>query len=415
MVQSAPSPPESVLQIRDEQGGWTASIGGEARLAGESFHHLRFEPDPAWDTYLLQRYLLHGDLTIGESARLFAELQYSSVTGRETDPRPTDQDAPDVHQAFGEAHGESWFARAGRQELQYGSSRLISVRNGPNVRLAFDAARLRAEFGGWTLDAFAGRPVEIDRGAFDDQAEEDELLAGFYATLASSDTLPGGLDLYLLAYINDEAEFAQGAGRERRGSIGSRWFGTSGGLDWNFEGVAQWGSFEDDPIRAWTLASDSGFTWSDATWKPRLGLKADFISGDADRDHDRLGTFNALFPRGSYFGDIGIVGPANLIDLHPSLDLHFTADVTLTADCVFFWRASTDDALYGPSGNIVRDDPTSEARYIGTQPSLIASWRVDRRLTLIATATHFAPGAFLRETGPHESIDFFRLEAIFRF
>jgi len=122
-----------------------------------------------------------------------------------------------------------------------------------------------------------------------------------------------------------------------------------------------------------------------------------------------------LFPRGSYFGDIGIVGPANLIDLHPSLDLHFTADVTLTADCVFFWRASTDDALYGPSGNIVRDDPTSEARYIGTQPSLIASWRVDRRLTLIATATHFAPGAFLRETGPHESIDFFRLEAIFRF
>jgi len=36
-------------------------------------------------------------------------------------------------------------------------------------------------------------------------------------------------------------------------------------------------------------------------WRARFGLQADAISGDKGQPNT-LGTFNALFPRGAYFG-----------------------------------------------------------------------------------------------------------------
>ena len=42
-------------------------------------------------------------------------------------------------------------------------------------------------------------------------------------------------------------------------------------------------------------------------------------SGDNDPRARTLNTFNALFPKGAYFGEIGLIGPANLLDVQ-SLD-----------------------------------------------------------------------------------------------
>jgi hypothetical protein len=401
-------------------GDWYASFGGEARFVYELWHHTRFEEDPPWDGYLMQRYLLHGDFHFGEHFRGFGELQDSLITGRQTPDRPTDRDATDVHQAFLEADSgaadDDWIAlRVGRQEMQYGSARLISVRNGPNVRLSFDAARLLVKSGTASIDVFGGRPVEVDEHAFDDRAEDGVWIAGVYATLGPFDGVPGRFDVYSLDYNDDDAEFAQGTGHERRWSLGSRWYGGSGGWDFNFEAVGQWGSFEDGRIEAWTVASDTGYTEKGWLGSPRFGLKANAISGDHDPSDGKLGTFNAMFPKGAYFGEIGIVGPANLLNLHPSIDVALTDDLALTGDCVLYWRESTDDALYGPGGNVVRAPSGSTARYIGTQPSLIATWHATRHVNVVATVTRFQPGEFLRETGPHEPIDFFRLEFAVRF
>jgi hypothetical protein len=113
--------------------------------------------------------------------------------------------------------------------------------------------------------------------------------------------------------------------------------------DYNFEAVFQWGSFGSDEVFAWTAASDTGYTFRGIAGKPRVALRTDLISGDNDPNDNRLGTFNALFPRGSYFGEISLIGPANLIDVHPTLELHLTTAPTFTADWDFFRRFSTDD------------------------------------------------------------------------
>ncbi|WP_428978619.1 alginate export family protein [Chenggangzhangella methanolivorans] len=58
------------------------------------------------------------------------------------------------------------------------------------------------------------------------------------------------------------------------------------------------------------------YTFSAVPLRPFVELKANVISGDRGPG-GRLGTFNALFPKGKYFGEIGLIGPANLVNLHP--------------------------------------------------------------------------------------------------
>ncbi len=78
---------------------------------------------------------------MGEQLRLFAQLQSSCENDRNGGPRPTDKNERDLHQGFldmkidlGGADG-SFTMRSGRQELFYGSQRIISVREGPKARM----------------------------------------------------------------------------------------------------------------------------------------------------------------------------------------------------------------------------------------------------------------------------------------
>ncbi|MCX6954094.1 MAG: alginate export family protein, partial [Verrucomicrobia bacterium] len=87
------------------------------------------------------------------------------------------------------------------------------------------------------------------------------------------------------------------------------------------------------------------------------GLKADIASGDRDPARAELQTFNALFPRGAYFAESALIGPANFFDVHPSVELKPRNDVTLTADWDFLWRESARDGLYGPAVNLLRSGP----------------------------------------------------------
>src|SRR4029077_5667617 len=97
--------------------------------------------------FLLQRYLIHADIHAAPYFRVFGQLQSSLEDFRTGGPRPSDRDDLDLHQAFFDAStwwpdGNKVTLRAGRQEMAYGSQRLISVRESPNNRLAFDAVRL---------------------------------------------------------------------------------------------------------------------------------------------------------------------------------------------------------------------------------------------------------------------------------
>ena len=253
-------------------GNWYLSFGGEARERYEYYHNNRWNPAAAdQDGYLLQRYLLHADLHAGEAVRVFTQLQTSLEDWRAGGPRSTDEDRTDIHQLFGdirlwsgerEAGDDSVTLRVGRQEMAYGSQRLISVRESPNIRRAFDAVRLLTHFDDWQIDAFAARPVEDDPGSFDDWDEDGTYFWGVYATHPLP-ILPGAkVDLYYLGLRRPDVAFVQGTEDELRHSIGGRLFGERDGWDYNFEGVVQFGTFGDADIFAWTLASETGYTFA---------------------------------------------------------------------------------------------------------------------------------------------------------
>lgn len=397
------------------------SLGGEVRERYEHTSHPGFGADPedphgVW----LQRLAVHGDLRLGERWRAFAEIHSALESGRAVEPGPTDENKLALQNAFFEvrlpaASGADTRMRIGIQELQFGSARLISVRDGPNVRRTFYGVRMLVTSGRWTIDAIAARPRADTPGAFDDSPDNSRALWGIYSTRRFGPNDEQGVDAYYLGYRHEDAVFDQGRMNELRHTLGVRSFGSRGPWEWNVEPMVQFGRFGQHDLRAWTVAGEIAYNWGDLPWRPRVMLSANIANGDRDPLDPDLETFNPLFPRGNYFSEDATLGPQNFMNAHVFVTVHPSRSWTLIGDYDAFWRMSTDDAVYGPSGSIVRSSGGSDARFVATALSITSEWTVTRNLGLAAIYTHLAPQAFIRETGPAEPIDFLELTARFRF
>jgi hypothetical protein len=385
------------------------TLGADIRERFEYIHNQDWGRAPS-DGYALSRLMVHGDLHLGWHVRVFVQLAGAFVAGRAGGPRPVDEDQLDVHQAFVDVSMDiatlgRFTLRVGRQELDYPSARLVAVRDGANVRLSFDGVRAIQRIGAWHVDALALAPVETARGVFDDGPEPGQRLWGIYS---SGPVVPErlALDVYYLGLLRDHAEFDQGTARELRHTLGARFSGTVANIDHNTELVFQFGSFGAGDIRAWTVASDTGYTFTSRPWRPRIGGQANVTSGDNDRDDVDLQTFDPLFPRAAYFSEANLIGPLNHIDVHPTLGLEPTERVAITLAWDIFWRYSLADGLYRMSGApqvTVADNPE---RFVGSEGSVLVEWNVARGTAMFATYTHFFAGPFLRRAGLDHDVDF---------
>src|SRR5229473_2237813 len=222
-------------------GDWHLTLGGEIRERYEYYHNSLWGRGPQDDNgYLLQRYMVHADAHLGDYFRIFTQFKSGLEDGRNGGPRPTDRDDFDLNQAFFDVRvpfleSDSLTLRAGRQELSYGSSRLVSAREAPNVRLSFDGVKAIVKVNGWQVDAFAVKPVRTKVGVFDDDPDPNQNFWGLYA-VTPFPWLPGGnIDLYYLGLDRKNASFDQGTAHELRHSLGTRIWGRKAGWDYNFE------------------------------------------------------------------------------------------------------------------------------------------------------------------------------------
>lgn len=379
---------------------YALDLGGQWRQRYESAAQPGFGFDGAHDSALLQRLLLHADLRHSGHWRIYAEVDHLSQHGRDQGAAATDADRLDLSQGFVETSprfGDTAATlRLGRQEMAFGSSRLVSVRASPNARRAFDAVRAGFTLARTQLDVLHAQPVEIRRGRFDNRRRHDETLSGVYATRKLGDG--SGIDAYLLRLRRAHAVLADARGAEQRYSAGLRPFGRSGAWDWDVEAVAQGGRLGRQRIRAWSLAADAG--WSmDQAWQPRWGLKADIASGDGKRGDGRLGTFNALYPKLPYFSEAGLVAPANLIDLHPSLQLQPLPSLQLSLELNLLWRHRRADAVYAPPLQAYAESARNEGRFVARQWIVDAAWQPAPGWQFAAQWVHFQPAAALSAAG----------------
>ncbi len=394
------------------------SLGGELRERAE------YLSDPGFglgggtkETYLLHRALVSADFHWTTYIRAFAQIGGELVADKNKPLGSADLNRGDVNQAFIDIRlptndASDLVTRAGRQEISLGSQRLVSTRDPQNIRRSFDGIRLSGAIAGISVNVFATRPVLLRPGYFDDSSDHKQAFWGLYTNTPLAPRQ--GIDLYYLVYDNNAARYGSKTGFENRKSLGTRIFGTASGWDWNFEAVYQFGTFGDQDIRAWTVASDTGYTFSTIASAPRLGLKANIASGDHNPRDKTLGTFNPLFPKFGYFSEAGLISPNNFFDFQPSLTITPTKDVSLTLGWDVLWRQTNQDAVYTVPGAQVKATAGRGGRDIGNQVSLDAAWQVDRHIELKASAVHFNAGSVIRSAGGH-NVDFVMWSGAYKF
>jgi len=419
--------PIKYIRLRDDVDDWYASVGGEVREAWERIGNDNWGQQPIQNAFFLQRYMAHVDVHYGKHFRTFVQLKSGIETFRYGGPRPIDEKRLDFEAGFLDvcAGGErDWIAfRAGRQELNYGSGRLVSVREGPNVRQSFVGFKIMSQVGPWHIDGFAVRP-DFDRfGFFDNSPDNQTGFWGIYSTRPLRRNV--SMDLYYLGINTKQTTYQRGTAHELRHTLGARLWRPIAekrpGWDFDYEANWQFGSFGSANIRAWNLASITGYKMPTLPLKPRFSLRADTTSGDNPRTNT-LGTFNALFPVGNYFGilqDTG-PGPINFIDVQPRVEAVVPHNVSVMAVLLLYWRHSLHDGVYGLSGppfpgSLIRASGNSLARFVGYQPGVEARWQIDRHAYLQADYGIFFAGPFLRQTMPGQNLNWLSFWAGYKF
>jgi hypothetical protein len=274
--------------------------------------------------------------------------------------------------------------------------------------------RLTVGRGHWTWLAFAAKPVIIKEGAFDDAPEHGRTTwgGGFFAP--NPITRQGQTGVFYVGLDTKYQLWQRGLGRDQRHTFGARIEGFNKGFDYVYEALGQFGTFTpvqgggDLNIRAWAVTTDTGFTNMRSHHYPRVGLRANFTSGDGGQGS--LGTFHPLFPDTAYSGKLGLVGPSNLIDATPNVRFALTRRIYCLAEWAFFWRQNVHDAIYSPgllttpvdsgiTGYIEFPD-VNDHRYVGNQLGLGTQFTVDRHLTYTVGYNYFTAGDFIKDTPP---------------
>lgn len=413
--------PIKYIPIRNDDA-WFMTIGGEAREVWEQIGNDNWGQAPYMNGYLNERYMVYFDVHYGQHVRTFVEFKSGVNTFRIGGPRPIDEKKLDFQAAFLELRTTFQDSPVkllvGRQELEYGSGRIIDVREGPNVRLSFTGFRLQTFTHSWQIDALAVRPDEDKPGFFNNSPNHAISFWGVYATRSlPRNTL---LDTYYLGLDRAQATFQRGTAQEVRHSLGARYSRPIAterpGWDFDYEALGQFGTFGSANIRAWTVASETGYRFPTLPLKPRFSAKADISSGDDPRTNT-LGTFNPLFPKGNYFGVLATAGPGpiNFIDVHPHVETALPHSVTASFDWIFQWRESLRDGVYSVPGFLIIPAGKSNARFVGHRPGTEWRWQANRHLWFQADYGIFYAGKFVKQSQPGRNLNYWALWAGYRF
>ena len=411
------------IPLTSDQNVWL-TIGGQARERGEYFRQYLFgnsEPKQS-DGYLLSRYRLSADLHLTRYFRMFAEGRSAFALDRDLAGGRTTSyvDEVDLMNGFADVmiplgQQASVTLRGGRQELIFGSQRLVGPGDFTQVPRAFEGGAAIGQIAGWTITPFWAQPVVVDKYRFN-QSTSDQELFGVFGT-GPLHVVAVNLDLYWLDANNKTATFNGTVGREHRHTLGGRVWGKIGatGLDFEVEGAAQFGTVGRGDVAASMFTTVLGYTLPVPRLSPRVYLEFDYASGD-DRPGGNVGTFNPLYPNGhSYLGYIDYIGRQNLISPNAGVSVSPIRDLTLSLQQYFFWRASDRDAIYSKSGGVLRPGTGTTARYVGAETDVLATYNVTRHIQGYAGYSHFSTGEFIEKTGKDKDSDFYYLAIQYTF
>ncbi|WP_413580847.1 alginate export family protein [Bdellovibrio sp. HCB288] len=347
--------------------------------------------------YFLQRYLAHVEVKDTETnIRGYLQAKYSEIANKFGNLNSTDRDDGDIHQAF----FENKYLRAGRQEIPVGSTLLVGVREGPNSRLSFDAIKGFLP-GSKNSEIFLGHPVEITPSFVDNRPADTLLGYVYFNSVLKAD--PSSADFYLM-YYDDFTSLLY--------TLGTRWVYKTEFISIDTDFLLQSGRYEDE-LNVWAYGLASRVKMPvlnsfDAT------LLLSYFSGDKDPNDSEYNTFNALFPRGQYYGWSGEIGHPNVIALVPAITWHISDALSWTNNFAFYWRENTHDGVYRGSGSLLRT-ATNEERFTATQVNSSAEWKLNKLFSIYYEYSYTAAGAFIKESTNSDDSQYFALRTALRY
>ncbi|WP_350284760.1 alginate export family protein [uncultured Croceitalea sp.] len=407
------------IPINDSKTSYL-SIGGELKTFYESIKNREDEGE----AYLLTRLMVHADIHLGNRLRVFVQPASGFESFREAPPRVIDRDELFLLNAFVDfkilnTEKNTLTTRIGRQELNYGRGRLVTIREGPNVRHYWEGASLLYNTKKWKADAFFTKYGTNDFGVFDNPIlDSDETFWGTYWQSKNSMLFDAKLDMYYLGFIDNTSQFFNANGKETRHTIGGRLYKKNNHWDFDIEAAGQFGSIGNSNISAFGFFGEVGYTLDpEAIILKRIGLKADYFTGDQDANDTKVNTFNPMYPRQGYYRGAGALYAANFFDVHPSFIIEKKNDFSFLVDWSWYWRTSTEDGLYiGGSGIPLLAPNGSDKSYLGSQLNFQFIYTINRYVNTTINYSHFYSGGFIKDNPtPMEISDFMNLALQLRF
>jgi len=396
------------------------SVGAELREQFQFYGNTNFGDVPPGyrrdASQLWHRFMAHASIESGEHWRFFLQLN-NTLRLFNDNPRlaEIDENQLSLHQAFAEYRLKDWTFRLGQQEMYYGSHRLITLREGPNTRLAFDGLVVRRKFRTGSIDGFAVSKVISKRYAFDDESMHDGLYGLYGTQYFSSGRL--GLDYYLVEFQSNARQYDYHSGFENRETCGIRLFSNLRAFNFEFEAAYQTGNFDGLTIDAYNFLADINIPVL-----PQIhgvaGFAVQVASGDKNPDDHKLNTYNLLYAKPA-FGLGAPIGATNIVSLYPYFKLHPTKRLSVLAEVFFLARNSTHDGLYSPGMVQTRPGPNASTptprRALGEFYVLESLYEQNKNLTIAFDFSYLDAGGYAKTTGKGKDIVYLSFKSTYKF
>lgn len=388
----------------------TFSTGGSIWVRYMDEHNSRL--GTVDNTYTLTRFRAYADLLVGDRIRFFGEYLWADNLGSELAPLPIDVNLGDALNLFVDVNlfdynGNAVFARVGRQELLYGSQRLVTSLDWANTRRTFDGAKLFSRGEKWNLDMWYSAFVPVDPDGLD-QLDDSRDFGGAWATYKPK---KGHFtDFYYLYFQNNNDVVQQGIVLDPTEvhTFGTRNCGDNDGFVWDCELMMQFGNQNSQDLFAGAATGGVGRNFKESSWSPTFWVYYDYASGTPDPGTGDYHTFNQIYPFGHYYlGWLDLVGRKNIHDANAHLIFYPQPWITIWMQYHHFWLAESRDALYNAGGVAIRRDATGAAgRNVGDEIDFIVNFHIRQYSDVLFSYSQLFGGSFLENTsGPNAASD----------
>lgn len=406
------------------------STGGELRYRMMDERNRLRPGGPDQSNYDLLRWRHYVDYHYSDLFRAYVEMIDASMFRNTLPVTGIDVNRWDLQNAFVDVKVGEWdekpiYFRAGRQELLYGSQRLISPLDWGNTRRNFEGLKLFSKGTDWDLDLWFTRPVNTATpgngpvARFDNEFDSpnmDHTFSGFWSTYKG--IKDNTFDFYWIWDRNSKL-ISPGFPGGNRHTLATRWLGNKPVLDAcgapcriyhvDIEGGYQFGNDFGRDVQAGFFTAGAGHTWNQAPWEPNFWVFYDWASGDRNPTNGTTNTFHQQYGLvHAYLGLIDNIARQNISDINWRATVKPTKQLNCQAAMHYFNLASNQDVLYTITGAPLGAQGTGT--YVGQELDLLATYTFNPNFNVQVGQFWFWNGSFIRNNAPRGTAEQFYVQ-----